>query len=464
MTPILIPVSELKPGLVGLSKINDRDIKHPIINHLRIERTKEGWITITKTDSRRFATVRLEQPASGEPHAFLVPFERLQGFVKSAEAKDTLMLLETPDKSVTAILNTRGEALKNTFPTLPVQDFPAIPRIKADPVPVHGEVRQAILQALECICEDPDRPSLHGVFFDVSQPQNHHVIATDGKHLYSSNSFRLPLKHSLILPKHKFLGWREFLNDGEWQMRSQEFPDPNAKRFIQLSTRRWRFITPTVEGQYPNWRAVMIDPVKIKSLITVDPAKLDNLMAKIESLPTHNPIHEPVGLELVNGKLSLLGKPQGAKEFTKTPVEYVKASGENVTVFLNRHLLLKALRFGLHEIGIVDSISPVRFSQGHKEMVIMPVRADLENHSTPSGSPTNNRREASTPSSAPRPRRQPQYAQASDFIGIKTVFRSGLGILKSLASSLKEATRTLKANEKEMKTKMKQLKNPRACT
>lgn len=452
MTPILIPVSELKPGLVGLSKIHDRDIKHPIVNHLRIERTKEGWITLTKTDLQCFATARMEQPSSGEPQAFLVPFEALVAVSKRSNPKDTLILTQNPDKSV-SIQSQSGPETKVQSP--PIQDFPIIPRIQGSPITLPQSLRLGLQEAFECVSVDPDRRSLSGAYLDVSQPQNQHIVSTDGRHLYTSNSFNLPLRQSIIIPRHKFLLWRDFNMDGEWQMRLMDQTDVKAPVFVQFTSRRWRFITQALEGPYPNWRQVMVNPASIKTVVTVDRQKVEQLMGKVDAMPCHNNEHFPIGLELVNGKLTLLAKEPEAKTWEKQPFDHVKVSGSDVTVFLNRHLLLKALRFGLLDIGICDSISPLRLSCAGREMVVMPCRADLENRSTPSRSRTDNRREPSTPLPAPRPRRRPELAHASE---LRSVFRSGLDILKSLACSLKEAARTLKANEKEMKTKIKQLR------
>ena len=43
---------------------------------------------------------------------------------------------------------------------------------------------------------------------------------------------------------------------------------------------------------------------------------------------------------------------------------------------MNRHFLAKALRFGLTKIEIIDSMSPLKFSEGGRQMIVMPVRAD----------------------------------------------------------------------------------------
>ncbi len=63
------------------------------------------------------------------------------------------------------------------------------------------------------------------------------MVGTDGRNLFSSNSFTLPLKHSLIIPSQKFIGWKEFKRDGEWQLKvaSAEKKDGRMGRWSSTS-------------------------------------------------------------------------------------------------------------------------------------------------------------------------------------------------------------------------------------
>ena len=66
MSKITLPIAELKPALTGLAKVLNRHASLPVLSHIKIERTSDGWIALTATDLDHFATVRLEQPAPGE--------------------------------------------------------------------------------------------------------------------------------------------------------------------------------------------------------------------------------------------------------------------------------------------------------------------------------------------------------------------------------------------------------------
>src|SRR5207244_2372516 len=84
--------------LTGLGKIINPRSALPVLQSLRIERTPDGWVCLTATDLERFATLRLEQPAKGEPFALLAPFEELCRLAKS-RGKDERLELEPPQSS-----------------------------------------------------------------------------------------------------------------------------------------------------------------------------------------------------------------------------------------------------------------------------------------------------------------------------------------------------------------------------
>ena len=69
MSPIALPIAELKSALAGLGKIIAKRVTPPVLGTVRIERTTDGWIALTGTDLDHHVTVRLEQADAGEPRA-----------------------------------------------------------------------------------------------------------------------------------------------------------------------------------------------------------------------------------------------------------------------------------------------------------------------------------------------------------------------------------------------------------
>ena len=382
MSKIALPINELKPALTGLGKIIAKRCTLPVLNHIKIERTTDGWLALTGTDLDSFVTCRLEQPSTGEPISLLVPYDELLRITKNCEKTDQILVSQS-DKDTAIIEYAVGNQVAEAkVTTLPVEEFPPIPGIKGESIPVNDRLRQAIHDALECASTDETRRILNGACLDVSKPKAHYVVGTDGRQLFSSNSFNLPLKESLIIPSHKFVGWKEFNHDGEWQLKVSPAEKKEDHSYLQISSRRWRFITKQIEGNYPNWRQVIPDAKSIAATLMLDPQKLASLINTIERMPCHDAVNLTIGLEWKNGTLNLLGKAPNATGWMRVPVE-VKGVGKDITSFLNRQCLIKAFSFGLNTVELIDPRSPVRLQQEGRQMIISPLRPDVGNPAPP---------------------------------------------------------------------------------
>jgi hypothetical protein len=128
---------------------------------------------------------------------------------------------------------------------------------------------------------------------------------------------------------------------------------------VQLSSRRWRFISKQIEGNYPNWRQTIPNPNDAKTHITLDPAKLEALIKLIQRMPCHDPEKfQTIGLEWKQGQFLLLGKDHDNEPWTRVPVSDAKAEGPEMTIFLSRRFLIKALEYGLNTISLIDQMAP----------------------------------------------------------------------------------------------------------
>ena len=375
MHPITLPMAELKPALIGLGKLIQKSHGLPVLKTIKVERTAEGWVALTTTDLDAFATVRLEQPTQGEPLTLLVPHEELARTVKTC-TKNENILIAPGLKNTGFIQYGLGTQLAEIqFESLPVAEFPEAPRIHADPIPLPELLRNSIREAMECSSTDCTRLILNGVCLDVSNPKAHYIVGTDGRHLFSSNSFSLPLRESLIIPSHKFLEWQPFATDGEWQFKLGTAAKDQRTPF-QITSRRWRFISHPREGDYPNWRQAIPAPGSAATTVDLDPQTLEAVLQTIQRMPCHDVVNGTIGLAVTAGKFHLLGKSTGTADWTRVPIDDAKCNGSDTTVFLNRELLSKALGFGLTRIDLIDARSPQRFSHGGRQMIVMPVRAD----------------------------------------------------------------------------------------
>ncbi len=231
-------------------------------------------------------------------------------------------------------------------------------------------------------------------------------MATDGQYLFSSNSFKLPLKDSLFIPAHRFLGLKEFNTDGDWTLRAAK-PERNEPTRFEIATNHWRLIARSLEGQYPKWRAVLPDPANASTKVEIEPGALESVLLMIARMPDHDSRHHAIGLEIAGNKVSLLGKSPGADKWTRIELAGCKTNGSDVTVQLNRQHLAKALRFGLTRIEIIDEMSPLRFSNGGRQLIVMPVRPTATTTSTPV--PSAGYARGAPPTAEPR--RRPMYPE-----------------------------------------------------
>ena len=215
MNPITLPMAELKPALTGLGKLIQKSHGLPVLKTIKVERTAEGWVSLTATDLDAFATVRLEQPAQGEPFALLVPHEDLARTVKTCGKDENILVAPGNNQTGFIQYGLGSQIAEIQFEALPVVEFPETPRISGDPIPLPALLRSSIREAMECSSTDCTRLIINGICLDVTNPKAHYVVGTDGRHLFSSNSFSLPLKNSLIIPNHPFLEWSVFNADGE---------------------------------------------------------------------------------------------------------------------------------------------------------------------------------------------------------------------------------------------------------
>lgn len=375
MEVITLPVAELKPALTGLSKVVNKRSTLSILGMIKVERTADGWIALTGSDLDTFATVRLEQPAEGNPLTVLVPLESLQTAVKSCGKNESIQLQPLGAEKI-AIKTPVGAGWAETkCDAAPIAEFPALPKFSGDLVPVPDAVRSSIHEAMRCASEDPTRLILNGAYLDVSDKKCHTVVGTDGRHLYSSNSFSLPLKESVIVPMHRFLDWKEFNHDGEWRLKTGTKAENKELQHLQLTSRRWRFITRQIDGNYPNWRQVVPDMKAVKTTVEIE--NVEPILQAIRRMPDHNPTYHTIGLVVENGGFLLLGKANREDtEWFSVPIPNVKAEGENVRVNANREQMAKALEFGLTRIEIIDEMSPLRFVHEGRQMIMMPVRVD----------------------------------------------------------------------------------------
>ena len=385
---IKLPVAELKTAIGGLTKVVARHSTLPVLGMIHVERDRQGWVHLTGTDLDTFLSLRLEAPAQiGSPAKCLVPFAELQRLGKSCPADETLDLEVLSEDKLLLRHRIGSHPVEQVITSVPVADFPAVPPITTSSVSLDEAARATLLNALACASDDETRQILNGAFLDVSKPSGHYAVATDGRHLFASNSLHLALPSSVLIPDHRFLSWSGFVKDGQWKL-SVQAPTKEKGGYLRLESRRWTFTTKQIEGTYPNWRNITEDVHAFTGSIDISDQAAEAIGRIVPRLPGDDTPNHTVGLYSVSGRLYLRGANKDQERATEVEVPGATISGDPATVYLNRQYLLKAISFGLRQIGVQEPLKPLRFSDGgSRQMIVMPVRVDANSPSRTNSTP-----------------------------------------------------------------------------
>ena len=138
MNQITLPVSQLRTALSGLSKIISKRAVQPLLQHVRVERLSDGGWTISATDLDASASYRFEQGAEGNAESILVPFCPLHSIIKGCVGKENIGLAKASGDRVLIRYQIGGQDAEQQVPSLPAEEWPAVPNINGEPVLLNG--------------------------------------------------------------------------------------------------------------------------------------------------------------------------------------------------------------------------------------------------------------------------------------------------------------------------------------
>jgi DNA polymerase III sliding clamp (beta) subunit (PCNA family)/exonuclease VII small subunit len=386
-TEIEIAVAELKNVLPGLAKIISRHTTLPVLGCVKLSLDAESHvISLQAHNLDEIATARLENQAAGNPGQLLVPFEMLNKIIKGCTAEQSVRFIgnktETQIRYVVA-----GNSVDRLLDYIPVAEYPEVKVVEGEPITLDESFKTALKEAVTCASEDSSRYVLNGACLDVRDKVAHYVVGTDGRHLYSANSFHFKLPESLIIPTRKFLAWPGFVNDGVWKLRMLPVVkvDPNDQKadkskdappWLRIDSDHWSYVARGIDGQYPNWKQVLPSDTNKWTQLILGEEALQMMQQAIPLLPGAESFNQTIVLEVADKSLSLHARGKDDQEDTRMVVPEVRIIGKPVVAALNRTYLLQALRFGLSDIRILDSLTPLVFSQAGKTMIVMPIRLE----------------------------------------------------------------------------------------
>ena len=384
---IIIPVQELKAALPGLSRIVGKSRTLPVLQSVRVARDAEGKVSLMATDLDAFATYTVKEAQSGPAVEILVPLDQLTKTVKGLKSEGTVTLIPDGKDKVKLWYSIAGNQVRQSVNALPPNEFPPVPKINQPSMPLEPGFGLALRQALQCCSEDSSRYILNGACLDVRESRLHYVVGTNGRCLFSANSFCFDLKKSVVIPDSKLLEWPDLLDEEQPATLSVEPgheaepakdgkpPQEGTAGWVKFESGRWTFITKEIEGKFPDWKQVVPITDGRWTQVNLSDEAIKQLMLVTPNLPGGDGLNQPVRLRITAHQLNVEGRDKDGEDWTSIPIDAV-VKGKPVSVALNRRYLLNALRFGLNQVEMEEPLGPVLFSNGGKKMLIMPVNLD----------------------------------------------------------------------------------------
>ena len=461
---ISISVSDLKPALTGLAKVVSNKATLECLRCVRVDATPERT-TLLGTDLEMFARVALPEAKCDTSASFLLPLERLQSMAKRFNARTVLNI--EPGRIFCDLGTGR---VSEDFECLKLEEFPEEWAVATQPVPMPETFARRFTETMGCSSTDATRYVLNGIQLDVSGPEDagHYLVGTDGRHLFSANSFTLPVPESVIIPNHKLLLWRG-LADLPWALAGEKKPN---NTLVRITAGDWTLTLKTIEGNYPNWRQVVPHFRQHRTTVALpDDHGFSNLVV---GLPGGELKDRPVDLVVENGVVTV----KDTSGTSSIQLEGAKTKGPDIKIRLNRDYLVKAFDYGLNNIGLIDPMSALQFTREGRQMVVMPLRvADtqpaekttnqpapsepqperkpmpaINGHTNGAATPHLNGAPRSTTPVIPAAEKPAIEAAIEKLDGFKTVFREALVGVTELSTLLRQAVRDQKAGEKEVQS------------
>lgn len=468
---ITLPVSELKAALPALAKVVPRHASLPATRMARVTRTASGAVMIQATDLESFASFTHEGEP-GEPADLLVAFEPLAQAVKGCGPTERVTLLKV-DGRVSLRHLLAGRQVERAMDTLEVGDWPTIPTLQEPPTTLGEPVKEGLLRAFACCSHETTRGALMGAWLDVSDPKAHYVMGTDGRHLFSANSFRIDLRESLFIPRKPFLERPEFRDDGPWSLAVQP---GGGDGWLQLRSKRWSFTTRRLDHSMPHWRQVV--PASRKATVLFGDKAMTFLLDILPKLPGKDEPGQPVRLEIEGGRLRVAAGDKSMPQGATLPVGDAVATGDDLAITVDRNFAVKALKWGMRELALADPFSPLVFSAPGRRLVAMPIRTESP---SPSGEPTPEEpaneppvagevggtpepepinRLAALPVAKPEPpASKPTIRAAIDHIdGIRDTLRSAIRQFDEVVEALRVVEKERKTTDKEVEAVREKLR------
>ena len=258
---------------------------------------------------------------------------------------------------------------------------------------------------------------------------------------------------------------------------------------FQISSLRWRYLSKQIEGDFPNYRQVVPAVKDAQTVLEIDEADTKLIIDTLDKLPCTDRVNFGIGVEIIGRKLELVAGAADGGITDQSPNRRSEGEREGREAGAEPSVPRTGPELWSLNVHIIDEMTPLRFSNGGRLMVIMPVRADTgptvqprapesrHGEANPDGNSATDQQPASAPhqeAEASTQEKEPQMkvitpaAPATNGNGTHTEpaptistaleqiekvrgsYREAMQGLTSLADTLKSVQREQKASDKEV--------------
>jgi hypothetical protein len=467
---IQFPASDLKHAVAGLGKVMSRS-GLPILRCVRIRRDEAGYASLSVTDLETLATYRLPTPQEGQAGDLLVPWEFFAKAVKTTKERAVFVL----EKSDTVVARTFIGSMSFEEPAAmpPLDEWPFIPVVNGAWLNLNDGFKRAFVEAMSCASTDDSRPVINGVCLDLTKPECHYVVGTNGRQLYAANTFKFDLARSIIIPNRKFLSWSGFVQDGEWKLRTRLEPEPKDGGWAEIVSNHWTIQTKLVSGEYPNWRQIFPAEESSASIARFTPEATKMLLEVVPIMQTADQ-HKASACVVIHGDRMFLHTRSSQNEpWKEIPVPGASVAGPTAALLVNKEQFTHALRMGFDQLELRDPLCPAVLRAPGKQMALGSMRGDMPaltstEESVPSApqpdntttepernsvnTNTNGERSETTTPTAPDPNESALKSAAVRIENLRNVFRESIHGLNQVLNLLKAAEKEQKNSDKEIES------------
>ena len=353
---ITLNAQSCRDALKGLRQICNGKSTMPVLGYLFIEATQDRF-TITANNLTEALQFRKNELECGIG-SILVPFEALNRTLKNVR-KGTFLTFSEEGK--TGSIQYDDGTLKGSVPfdAMDSNEFPVVALFAGKAkVELTKEAVAGLLEAQHSASTSENRYILNSVCLESTR-----IVATDGRQLYSRNSFDMDIKDQLLMPLSKVM---KVLDPD--QPAEITFSDASRTRGTLIQG-PWHWHFKTVEGNYPNYKQVIPDIKKYGTTVTFSDDDAEAIL-KAPIAPTKRGGPVSVLLLVLGNKVAL---HCGSKVRQSIPFN-ATASGPDTHVAFNIAYLQQSLKQGFRALRLKSENDPLVMTDGNRMHLFMPFK------------------------------------------------------------------------------------------